>query len=263
MHEFLTRPETESVHAAYQALKEARAKELSGDLKLGAGTAGGALDLSLMFKGVGESSGGKRKRGSVGGVSSIPPGVAESDKRSRARSSVGGEEEGRRLGGPSPMSASPMNGGRETFVAPLMSSAGASGGGMMGPAPGYLPINDYGSFNGGGNGIPPTNQYPAQNIPTFAGQFPPGIQSLPIGSMGTQPSLEVRIPNGLSEQPGGELLPNPAWPAGTDIPVQPPGQMLDDSDASWDDILKMQASLLQNGGKKWEAFQLITYHMEK
>ncbi len=274
MHEFLTRPETESVHSAYQALKEARAKELSGELKLGSGTAGGALDLSLMFKGVGETPSGKRKRGSVSGLSSISAGVAESDKRSRARSSVGGEEEGRRPGGgPSPLSASALNGGRDPFANPLLSGGGSNGGGptsggMMGPAPGYFPMPEYGALNGAATSTDDSmrftnQQFPPPGMQPFPGQFGPGIPSLPIGSMGAQPSNQVRIPSGLSDQAGDGLPPNAAWPAGTEVPVQPPGQMLDDSDASWDDILKMQASLLENGGKKWEAFQLITYHMEK
>jgi len=143
----------------------------------------------------------------------------------------------------------------------------------MAPATGYLPMNDYGVAFNNANGIPTANTtdnsirynaqpYPSQSVPQFVGQFATGIQPLPIGSMGSQTSLDARIPNGISEQPVSDLPPNPTWPNGTDAPVQPPGQMLDDSDASWDDILKMQTSLLEDGGKKWEAFQLITYHME-
>jgi len=302
MHEFLIRPETESVHAAYQALKEARAKEASGELKLGAGTAGGALDLSLMFKGVGETSasGSKRKRSSMAIPSSLAAAGSTPDpseaKRSRTRSSNGATiadthadardikpSENSQMNGQSPVVVSPLN---EVGVPPFRQdhifaqqqqrNQPTHPSSMMGPAPqGYMPLQDFVQYSQGppnensmGYSGPPhmqmppnMPQYPPQPIPPYSGQYGPGMQSLPVGPVGNMPTADM-VRTASNENPLGAG--NPSWP-GSGGPVEAPmqtGQMLDDNKASWDDILKMQASMVEQGGKKWEAIQLITYHME-
>jgi hypothetical protein len=306
MHEFLIRPETESVHAAYQALKEARAKEASGELKLGAGTAGGALDLSLMFKGVGETSAGgsKRKRGSTSTPSALAGAGATPDlteaKRSRARSSVGGtsgdshpdarEEnpnEAKRINGQSPVVAAPLNEvGAPAFredqiFAQQQRAQPTHPSNMMGPAPqGYMPLQDFAHYGSGLAVPPPPNenpmgyngptsmqqppsmaQYPPQAIGPYSAQFGHGLQSIPVGPMGNMPTEDMTRTSSNENSLGTN---NPPWSTGANVeaPMQT-GQMLDDSEASWDDIIKMQASMVEQGGKKWEAIQLISYHMEK
>jgi hypothetical protein len=153
-----------------------------------------------------------------------------------------------------------------------------------------MPIQDFAQYGGGialappqtenamgftGQPLQPANipQFNSQQLPPYAGQFAPGMQSLPIDSVGNRSTMESRVPNGpgiSTEDITRTLSADNAlasttgtWSSGSgDAPMQT-GQMLDDNDASWDDILKMQASMIEAGGKKWEAVQLITYHMEK
>ncbi len=298
MHEFLTRPETESVHSAYQALKEARAKEAAGELKLGAGTAGGALDLSLMFKGVGEGSAGggagKRKRGSsvltplgAGALGGHEDGE-HGERRARARSSLGqthlGDDE--LLSASSSRNDSPLkgNGGgglsaQSAYHSGMPPKHSATG---LGPAPNGRSIdmpalNEYAGFGGGGGGGGPIQDdrsaYAASGAPSqlstnyYGGRYPCNVAESSSWVGGGISSAETGDGLAAGHEGGPEMVSDwPAAPSATVDSGRGPTQAdvtNSEHDTPWDAIMDMQGKLLHAGGKHWEAIQLITYHMEK